>query len=123
MVMQPEVGSYQRSNRPIMVLLPQPLAPTRAVVFPAGMDRLKSRSTSVAGREAYANFMFWISILPRQFLNVIPASENGSNWDGLSINRNSSAAAAAAFVIAVSWGKSMLVADDAINTERATLYQ
>ena len=38
----------------MMVLLPLPDCPTSATVSPASITRLKSRSTTVSGREGYA---------------------------------------------------------------------
>jgi hypothetical protein len=38
-VIVPDDWSYQRSKSATMVLFPEPLAPTRAVVFPAGIER------------------------------------------------------------------------------------
>ena len=50
-VMLPEVGVYHRSTSPTMVLLPEPLVPTSAVVLLAGMDRVKSERTGTVGRD------------------------------------------------------------------------
>lgn len=81
-----------------MVLLPQPLAPTSPVVFPAGMERLRPFSTAAPGLEGYENMRFLISIWPRSSVGVTPFRDRGSSCEGLSRISNSSAAADEALV-------------------------
>lgn len=79
-----------------MVLFPEPLAPTRAVVLLAGIDRVKSFRTGMPGREGYAKATLRSSMSPRQAAGRIPSWLSESTLDVLSMTWNSSCAAAAA---------------------------
>ena len=121
-MIDPEEGTYHLSSRPTTVLLPLPLAPTNAVVLPAGIERLKSRSTEAPGREGYAKHRFEISILPSQpCLGIFPVSSRGSSSDSLSMTLKSSDAAAAALVNAVIWGANVETDVAAISAAKTTL--
>lgn len=121
-MIDPDEGAYHLSSRPTTVLFPLPLAPTNAVVLPAGMDMLKSRSTGKPGREGYAKARFVISILPSQpSLGIFPDSSSGSSSDFLSMTLKSSDAAAAAFVKAVIWGAIVETEVAAISAAKTTL--
>lgn len=50
-VILPEEGLYHLSSRATSVLLPHPLAPTIAVVLPAGIESFKSDKTGNVERE------------------------------------------------------------------------
>jgi hypothetical protein len=104
------------------VLFPQPLAPTKAVVLPTGMEILKSRSTGAPGRDGYANVKFVISILPLQpSLGISPDSSRGSSSDFLSMTLKSSDAAAAALVNAVICGAIVETEVAAMSAAKTTL--
>ena len=106
-----------------MVLFPQPLAPTRAVVFPAGIDMLKERRTGAPGREGYAKTTFETSMFPLQSLvdGISPESSNGSSFDCLSITPNSSDAAPAAAAMTVVWIATPEIEVAAIRAAKTTL--
>ena len=103
------------------MLLPQPLAPTRAVVFPAGIDRFKLYSTVQSGLDGYAKWTFRNSILPSTLAGAVPDFDRGSRREGLSMTPKSSDAAADAFMKANNCGANWEVALAAIVTERTTL--
>ena len=121
-LIDPDEGTYHLSSRPTTVLFPLPLAPTKAVVLPAGMEILKSRSTEVPGREGYAKDRFRISMLPTLLsIGIIPESSSGSSADFLSMTLKSSDAAAAAFTKAVIWGAIVETEVAAISAAKTTL--
>ena len=121
-MIDPDEGAYHLSSRPTTVLFPLPLAPTKAVVLPAGMEMLKSRSTGAPGREGYAKPRFEISILPSQLTRgTFPDSSSGSSSDFLSMTLKSSDAAAAALVKAVIWGAIVETEVAAISAAKTTL--
>ena len=60
----PEVGSYSRRSSATAVVLPLPLAPTSARLDPAGMRRLRPRSTTASRRPPYAKCTFRNSTAP-----------------------------------------------------------
>ena len=96
----PDEGTYHRLRSPTIVLFPLPLAPTSAVVLPAGTEIVKSRSTGALGRDGYANDTFVTLIPPTQVTGFWPLSSRGSSSKSLSITLKISDAAAAALVIA-----------------------
>ena len=104
-MIDPDEGAYHLSSRPTTVLFPLPLAPTNAVVLPAGIEMLKSRSTGAPGREGYAKARFVISILPSQpSLGIFPDSSSGSSSDFLSMMLKSSDAAAVVYLqVSILW--------------------
>lgn len=123
-VIDPDEGAYHLSSRATTVLLPLPLAPTKAVVLPAGMEMLKSRSTGAPGREGYAKARFVISKLPSQLsIGIFPDSSSGSSSDFLSITLKSSDAAAAALMNAWIWGTIVETEVAAIRAAKITLSQ
>lgn len=71
----PEIGSYSLSRRDTIVDFPVPLGPTRAIIEPAGMERLKSLKIDISGRVGYANSTSLNSKAPLNvsLLNVIPS--------------------------------------------------
>lgn len=121
-MIDPDEGAYHLSRRPTRVLFPLPLAPTKAVVLPAGMEMLKPRSTGALGREGYAKARFEISILPSQLsVGIFPDSSSGSSSDFLSMTLKSSDAAAAALVNAVIWGAMVETELAAMSAAKTTL--
>ena len=48
----PDVGSYRRATRPVRVVLPAPLGPTRATIWPGSTWKLTSFSTSPPPRRS-----------------------------------------------------------------------
>ncbi len=123
-MIDPDEGAYHLSSRPTTVLFPLPLAPTNAVVLPAGMEMLKSRRTGAPGREGYAKARFVISILPLQLsLGIFPDSSSGSSSDFLSMTLKSSDAAAPALTNAVIWGAIVWIDDAAISAAKTTLWR
>jgi len=119
----PDEGMYHLSSSPTIVLFPLPLAPTKAVVLPAGIERLKSRRTDTPRRDGYAKDKFVISILPSQLFNggICPDSSSGSSSDFLSMMLKSSDAAPAALVNAVICGAIVEAEVAAISAAKTTL--
>lgn len=111
----PVAESYQRSRSPTIVLFPEPLAPTSAVVFPSGALKVKPFRTYASGRDEYANRRSCSSIAPAHWSGFRPSVDRESIADSLSIMRKSSSAAAAALVIVIIWG-AMCVRDVAATT-------
>jgi hypothetical protein len=115
--------SYQHSNRPTNVLLPQPLAPTRAVVLPAGIERLRFFNTLTPGREGYEKHKSLISMCPLHVAGFIPSSDSGSSLEGVSIISKSSEAAAAVFENVWNDGAIADIVEAAMSTEKTILVE
>lgn len=98
-VMEPAVWSYHRSRRATHVDFPDPLAPTRAVVLPAGMESESPLRTWLSGREGYENTTSFSSMFPVHCSGFRPLVAMGSICEGLSIVWKSSIAAVAALVM------------------------
>ena len=105
----------------MIVLLPEPLAPTKAVVLLAGISRLMPFNTCVSGREGYEKERFSACKCPWHVSGIVPLSERGSRRDGLSKILNSSDAAAAPLVRAGICGYSRPIDFEARRSERTTL--
>lgn len=103
-VIRPPVGEYHLSSSPTMVLFPEPLAPTSAVVLFAGMDKSRPWRTSTVGLEGYAKRTSRISMFPRHSAGLRPLVERESILDCRSMTLKSSWAAAVAFDRWIAWG-------------------
>lgn len=119
--MEPELGSYQRSKRPTIVLFPEPLGPTNAVTRLAGKVKLKLSRTFTSGRVGYEKSTFEKLILPEMDAGNAPDTLIESMFEVRSIVLNRLSAAEAALVKAVRCGASWVIADAAMITENNTL--
>lgn len=82
-----------------MVLFPDPLAPTKAVVFFAGILRLRSVITGTFCRVGYEKWTSFNSMAPDTTLGLRPSSDSESISDLRSMTWKSAWAPAAALEI------------------------
>ena len=104
-----------------MVLLPDPLAPTRAVTLPAGTRNVKSRRTVTLGRVGYLKVTLSKEMSRALESNDSPSVEKGSISDERSISWNNCAAAAPARLKSIRYGAIVVRPLDAIMIDMSTL--
>ena len=120
-VMVPAEMAYQRSSMPKMVLLPEPLAPTSAVVLSDGMSRSRPCSTGTPGRDGYENLTPRSLMSPVKSAMRVPSAESESMADLRSMMANRSCAAAVALEMAMVWGAICVSACAATSTAKMTV--
>lgn len=100
-VIEPLSTEYHLSMRPKMVLFPDPLAPTRAVVFFAGMFRLRPVKTAAFRRVGYEKWTSFNPMAPDISFGLTPSSDSESISDLRSMTWKRAWAAAPALEICI----------------------
>ncbi len=105
------------------MLLPQPLAPTKAVVLFAGNFKLMSSNTLTVGRAGYANETPFSSMSPTTLSFWMPSGLVESIRGSVLMTSRMSFAAALALVKSVIAGAIIVKEDVAMTTQKRTLHQ